>query len=127
MQADQRGKAVISAEMGESNRVTEPFVHTGIAGLHSVMRAIGMEDGEPQVVEHRKLSTIHVVHAEQGGGLRLSVSLGDEVEKGAAIASVCDAFGEVVEEIHAPHDGVVLRVMLRSSITTGAEVFWIAS
>ena len=67
------------------------------------------------------------MHADAGGALRWRVDLGDEVSAGQTIAELVDLFGAEVETLTAPTDGFVLRKMLYGSISTGAEVAWIAS
>ena len=127
-QAEEIGIPTIAAEMGESRRVSWDRVPLGAQGIRNVMVAMGMLDEEPvRAPAPRRFSTITLVHAERGGGLRLSVDLGDEVTKGEPIAEVVDAFGERVERIEATVDGFVLRAMRYGSVSTGAEVVWIAS
>jgi hypothetical protein len=38
-----------------------------------------------------------------------------------------DVFGQTVEQIASPVAGFVLRVMRLASVSTGAEVVWLAS
>ncbi len=127
-QAEDRGIATIAAEMGESRRVSWNRVPLGAQGIRNVMIDMGMLDEAPVVTgPARRFSTITLVHAERGGGLRLSVDLGDEVTSGQPIGEVVDVFGETVERIEAATDGFILRAMRYGSIATGAEVVWIAS
>jgi predicted deacylase len=127
-QADLARKAMISTDMGESRRVSAHLVPMGVRGIHNVMRVLGMEDGAPELDgPPRRFSTITVVHASRGGGLRLSVEIGADVRAGQPIGEIVDVFGEVVERVAAPVDAFVLRVMRLASISTGAEVAWLAS
>lgn len=127
-QSDAAGRVSIAAEMGESRRVTEAFVPTGVRGVKNVLKGMDMLPGEPEVPsKQRSFSKITIVHAERGGGLRRHVELGDMVAAGQPIATVVDVFGESVEELASPADGVILRVMLLGAIHSGAEVVWIGS
>lgn len=127
-QADAAGYPVVLAEMGESLRVSREFVRMGTLGLINVMRCLGMVDGDaPSQVAQRRFSTIHVVHVNTGGGLRMEVSLGDEVGAGQRVGTVVDVFGRPVEVLNAPAQGFVLRLMLTGAVGTGAEAAWIAS
>lgn len=127
-QTDAIKKPSFSAEMGESRRVSHKVVPLGIRGVHNVLRALKMEEGEPEVPkEQRVFRNITLSHAEHGGGLRMKVDLGDEVSRGQDIAEVVDVFGDTIERISSPAAGFVLRVMRFGSISTGAEVAWIAS
>ena len=127
-QTDAARRPSFSAEMGESRRVSRTLVPLGVRGVHNALRAMGMEQGDPDVPkEQRIFRTITLVHAERGGGLRMSVDLGDEVEKGQPIGEVVDVFGRTVEQLVASTAGFILRIMRLGSISTGAEIVWIAS
>jgi predicted deacylase len=127
-QADALGIASISAEMGESSRVTADFVPIGVRGVANVMRAFGMLAGDVVGPEKpREFRTITLVHAAEGGGLRWSTELMEDVRAGQPLAEILDMFGDRVEELVAPVDGFVLRKMLLGTVATGAEVAWIAS
>lgn len=127
-QAEAAGFPTMCAEMGESRRVSWERVPMGVQGIRNVMISMGMLDEEPVVGEPaRRFSTIALVHANRGGGLRLFVDLGDEVTTGQEIGEVVDVFGERVEHLEASRDGFILRAMRYGSISTGAEVVWIAS
>ncbi|MGH2456606.1 MAG: succinylglutamate desuccinylase/aspartoacylase family protein [Candidatus Limnocylindria bacterium] len=127
-QADAAGIASISAEMGESRRVTADFVPIGVRGVHNVLRHLGIEAGEVDATAPpREFRTITLVHAGQGGGLRWSSELAQDVRAGEPIADIVDVFGDPAETLRAPVDGFILRKMLFGSVATGAEVAWIAS
>ena len=127
-QTDTQRKPSFSAEMGESRRVSEHLVPLGVRGVHNVLRAMGLEEGSPEVpATQRVFRKITLSHAEHGGGLRMNVDLGDDVRAGQTIAEVVDVFGDMVERVSAPVDGFVLRAMRLGSISSGAEVAWIAS
>lgn len=126
-QADLARKATIIAEMGESRRVSQDVVPIGVRGVHNVLAAMGVSTRKPEPTgPQRTFTEIHLVHAEHGGGLRMSVDLRDEVKKGDTLAEVVDVFGQIVETLHAPVDGFLLRAMRLGSLATGAEVAWIA-
>lgn len=127
-QADAKGIASFSAEMGESRRVTGAYVPIGVRGVHNVLRHLGMEAGEVEApATQRAFRTITLVHAREGGQLRWLTDLEAAVTSGQPIAEVVDLFGDVVETLTAPTDGFILRKMLFGAIATGAEVAWIAS
>ena len=127
-QAEAIGLPTMSAEMGESRRVSWHRVPLGVQGVRNVLIDMGMLDEEPVIgAPPQRFSTISLVHAQRGGGLRLAVDLGDVVTAGQEIGEVVDVFGERVERLEATADGFILRAMRYGSIATGAEVVWIAS
>ena len=127
-QAEAAGIVTFCAEMGESRRVSWERVPLGVQGIRNVMISMGMLDEEPSTgAPARRFSTITLVHATKGGGLRLGVDLGDEVTAGQEIGEIVDVFGQRSERLEASHDGFILRAMRYGSVATGAEVVWIAS
>jgi predicted deacylase len=127
-QSDAAKRPMVSTDMGESRRVSAALVPMGVRGVHNAMKVLGMEDGDPVVDgPPRRFSKIAIVHSRRGGGLRLAADIGTDVRAGQQIGEVVDVFGETVERITAPVDAFVLRVMRLASISTGAEVVWLAS
>lgn len=127
-QAELIGVPTMTAEMGESRRVSTEHVPLGVQGVRNVMIAMGMLDEEPvKPASQRRFDSITLMHANRGGGLRVHHAIGDEVTAGQLVAEIVNVFGETVERLEAPVDGFVLRAMKLGSIATGAEVAWIAS
>ena len=93
------------------------------AGYRNVMRYLGMLPGEPEAVGERLYPVDQfVVHARRGGLLRLKIGIGDEIRQGQEIAEVADLFGEVVERIHAPGDGIARLIWGHKAVNTGDPV-----
>jgi uncharacterized protein len=127
-QADAARLAEVSAEMGESRRVSDAFVPIGVRGLWNALRAAGVLDGDVQSRDdQRRFTSFTIVHATRGGGLRLSVDLGDEITAGQPLGEIVDVFGDRIEALVAPAAGFILRAMRLGSVSTGAEVVWIAA
>jgi predicted deacylase len=127
-QADLAGVAVVSAEMGESRRVSTQYVPIGVRGVRNALIAMRMlDETPPSPPAQRRFTTFQIVHVSRGGGLRLTVDIGDDVVAGQSIGEIVDVFGERVEELLAPSDGFILRAMRLGSVATGAEAVWVAS
>ena len=128
-QADLLGKASISAEMGESLRVTRDFVPLGVQGVLNVLCFLGVLDGDPvpPPAPARVFRTITLAHAERGGGLRWRIAHRDDVRAGQPIADIVDVFGDPVATVESPADGFLLRQMLWGTVATGGEIAWVAS
>ena len=125
---DMGSSIIVTAEMGESRRVSHDFVPIGVKGLHRTLQVLDMMPGDPEPLpEPRGFSEVAPVHTNRGGGLRLRKGLGDDVEEGEVIGEVVDVFGTTIEELRAPMTGFVFRVMKLGNAGTGAEAFWIAS
>lgn len=119
----EHGRVAFGIELGEGGRLELAEVERGIRGLRNVLRTIGMLPGEPEVFGRRfVIRTMTVIRARRGGLLHRRAELGDNVATGQVIAEVRDVFGDLVEEIRAPHDGPVVRVATFPIVSTGERV-----
>ncbi len=126
-QAGGKGKVRVTAEMGESRRVSWEYVDLGVRGIRRILRMMEMLPGEPEPPKHtpREFSHIANLHVNTGGGLHLDVNEGDDVTKGQTIGWIEDAFGDRQEELVAPVTGFIQRKMKFGNVATGAEAVWI--
>lgn len=121
--AAERGKVAFGIELGEGGRLEPEEIDRGLRGLHNVMRALGMLAGKPETIGRRMvIRTMTVIRSTRAGILRLRVGLQDDVRRGDVVATVTDVFGDVVEEIVAPHDGPVVRITTFPTVGSGERV-----
>ncbi len=127
MHADAAHKPIVMAEMGESRRIKHEVVPLGVAGVRRSLQSLGALPGEPEPhpESQRAFENITIVHANRGGGVRVLIKLGQELEKGQKLAEIVDVFGNTVEELFAPVAGFAMRVVKLANVATGAEVMWI--
>ncbi len=126
IQADSRKIPIITAEMGESGRITWEFVKIGVRGVKQVLISLKMLPGNLSVVEQQRFTEIKLVHSNRGGLLHTKVGLGEEVKQGQVIAQIVGLIEpEPIEMIKAPCNGTVLRLMDDSAIYPGAEIAWV--
>ena len=62
------------------------------------------------------------VRARKGGMLRTEVELGVRVERGQVLARIVDLYGDEVETIAAPRDGLFVRSTTFSTVGAGERV-----
>jgi predicted deacylase len=125
-QADQQKKPVLTAEMGEAERISWDVVERGVEGGVNMLREIEILAGKVvNPKEQRKFSTIGMVISEHAGLFHPKVRLGEEVRKGQRLAEVVDVYTHQSHTVTAPNDGVVLRLMLTSPVMVGAELVWV--
>jgi predicted deacylase len=111
------------AEAGGAGGLDPADVETHLHGIRNVMRFFQMIAGEPATVGPRVMARDQfVVDARRGGLLRLAVTLGAEITKGQEIAQVCNVFGEVVETLVAPRDGIVRLIWTHKAVNTGDPI-----
>ena len=122
-QATRQGVVAILAEAGSNGTLDPADVEIHMRGMRNVMRHLGMIPGEPDTAsEHVEPTGQFVVSAQRGGLLRLKIGIGEEIAADQEIAEVCDLFGEVVERIHAPRQGIARLIWAHKAVNTGDPV-----
>lgn len=122
-QAARRGVVSILAEAGSNGTLEPTDVEIHMRGMRNVMRYLGMVPGEPDVAgEHVQPTGQFVVSTRCGGLLRLKIGIGDEIREQQEIAEVCNLFGEVVERIHSPQDGIARLIWAHKAVNTGDPI-----
>jgi uncharacterized protein len=122
-QAARQGVISILAEAGSNGTLEPTDVEIHMRGMRNVMRYLGMIPGEPDWGGERLEPTGQfVVSAQRGGLLRLKVEIGDEIREQQEIAEVCNLFGEVVERLHSPHDGIARLIWAHKAVNTGDPI-----
>jgi predicted deacylase len=92
-------------------------------GVHNLMRHLGMEPDEPEiVVNQQEIRGYHILTAPQGGVVRRRVELGDEVIAGDCIATITDLTGEALARVESEVDGLIGVMRLRASVSPGELV-----
>jgi predicted deacylase len=107
--AAQAGVPGITPEAGSCGLLTEPETQMLYAGVHNVLRHLGMLTGAPhQVPPPVEIQQFTWLYSPVEGVWHPSVKVGDTVAGGTAVGAIYDLFGDPLAEIHAPHDGDVL-------------------
>ncbi len=121
--AGKLGKVSILAESGGNGTLEEADVQTHLAGIANVMRYLGMIEGKPEIKGDRLRSLGQfVVHARQGGLLRLKIEIGDEITEGQEIAEICNVFGDVQEHVKATDSGIARLIWTHKVVNTGDPI-----
>jgi predicted deacylase len=117
------GIVAVGLEIGEGGRLEEVEVGRGMRGVLNMMRHIGMLEGEVEIFGRRLvISKMTVIRSSRAGMLRLHVALNDEVKKDQLLATITDVFGDVVEEVLAPHPGPVARITTHPTVPSGERL-----
>lgn len=118
--ATRRGIVSVLAECGSAGTLHPADVRIHMDGLRNVMRFLRMIPGEPEVVENQLRAVGQfVVGARRGGLVHLKPDIGDAVKEGQEIAEICDVFGDVIERVHAPAEGIVRIIWTHKVVNTG--------
>ncbi|MCY0963787.1 succinylglutamate desuccinylase/aspartoacylase family protein [Parathalassolituus penaei] len=127
--ADNLGVRVLLYEAGEALRYDELCIRAGERGILRVMRHLGMLPAKRQ-----SRSLIESVIAQDSGWLRATGSgfvhihkrLGDRVSKDEKLASIVDPLGNLLDQVLARDDGIVIGCQNLPLVHEGDAMFNIA-
>ena len=79
-------------------------------GVHNVLRRLQMLPGDPEPPDaaQRTVGSFVWLRSEHEGWWDAAVGAGDEVAEGGLLGRIRNLWGDQLEEIRAPVDGVVL-------------------
>jgi predicted deacylase len=114
-------------EAGPPYIFVEPEIERGTQGVKNVMSYLGMTDDPPntQPTQWLERSRWHRVPHRQGGIYLPTVSLGDTVKPGQLLATLTDPLTDVVHEIHAGEEGIVIGMSLPQVLLSGSALMHI--
>jgi predicted deacylase len=121
--AARRGAVAFGVELGEGGRLEAESVERGVQGLTNLLVALAMLPGRVEPLGRQVvLRMMTALRCSRGGLLHLQAALGSELAAGQRVATVTNPFGEVVEEIVAPHAGPLVRITTFPTVTSGERV-----
>lgn len=119
-----RGIAAITVEIGDPQMWQARLTRSALAGVRSVLSWAGvLEDPTPTDSQEPVLChESNWMYTDRGGLLRVHPGLCDRVEAGETVATVRNAFGDVIREYAAPTSGIVVGRSVNPVGETGARV-----
>jgi predicted deacylase len=118
-----QGKPTITPEFVFSRRLDPLSIETGVTGVMNVLKLLGMTPGNIDEFEvpgaFDEIMTYVSVGATRGGLCFFTRQCGDRVRKGDQLAVLRDFWGNEMESIVAPHDGVVIAYPLQGNQAAG--------
>lgn len=128
--ASELNTKVLLYEAGEALRFDELAIRAGVKGTINAMRHLGM------ITKSRKKNTVKIEPfiARQSGWVRASESglvvhhkqLGDFVQKGEALATISDPFGQTLDEVISNADGIIIGKQNIPLVQEGEAMYHIA-
>jgi len=112
----------IGTEAGGMSRCQSDIVDKVVKGVINVMRYLGMLKGRPEIPPKARVYNPYHIYAKRGGLFISNVRAGDMVSAGDVIGVIKNLFGETLEEIIVPTDGVV-HMVTSPAIYEGDVVF----
>jgi predicted deacylase len=119
--AAEKGIPAILAEAGGVGQMQEDQVELLVNGVVNVMKHLkmlqeGQAPGTSASTASRVLTKFEWLYTKHAGMWYPKVAAGDAVKKGKEIGSVGDLFGDTLEKIISPVDGVVLFLTINPSV-----------
>ncbi|HST15998.1 MAG TPA: succinylglutamate desuccinylase/aspartoacylase family protein [Gaiellaceae bacterium] len=106
--AARAGIPAVIAEAGGCGQLEESATSLLVAGVRNVLRHLEVLPGDPAPPRSRVVGKFVWFRASQDGWWQPTVAAGDEVTEGQLVGSLRTLYGDVLEELRAPRDGVVL-------------------
>ena len=112
------GIPAVIAEAGGCGQLQAEAVQLLVRGVRNALRSLEMLPGPVDAIrpDMREVGAFDWLRCRAGGFWEASVRVGDEVGAGQLVGHVKNLWGDVIEEVASPRDGVVLF------LTTSAAV-----
>jgi len=118
--AAQRGVVSVLGECGSAGTLEPADVQTHVNGILNVARFLGMLPGAPRIQGDRLRAVGQfTVTARRGGLVHLKIRVGDPLKGGQEIAEIHDMFGEIVDRVQSPADGIARIIWTHKAVNTG--------
>lgn len=124
-----RGKPAISTEVGKLGQADESDVLEVIRGNYNIMKHLEMIEGEPELrFESVWVEEYQIIRSEHPEGLYYPlVSRGDHVQKGQLVGYLNDYFGNRLQDVRSPYDGIVLYIIATPPMSEGEPMVMVGS
>jgi uncharacterized protein len=123
VEATRAGIPAFTFEIGEGGRLEPDMVDVGTRCVWNALRHLKMADGKPEPPARAvRVREFVGLRASRGGLLTTAVELGAPVRRGDVLARITSVYGEEVETIRSPSDGLFLRSTTLSTVAAGERV-----
>lgn len=122
-----RGKPAISIEAGKLGGTAEEDIIAIMKGSYNILKHLKMIAGEPKLdFESVWVQEFKIITSEHEAGLYYPiVSRGDHVQKGELVGYLTDYFGNNLQEVKSPFDGIVLYIIATPPMSYGEPMVMI--
>lgn len=114
-------------EIGEGGRLEPDMVAIGVRCVQNALRFLSMIPGSPEPPDRAvRLREFVGLRARRGGLLYTEPALGADVKKGDVLARITSVYGDEVEVLTSPVDGLFIRSTTLSTVAAGERVATVA-
>lgn len=121
------GVPAIIAEAGGRGLLEPGPIAAHRTGLDRLLRHLGMRDGPVPPLPVRRMSRFLWLRTGVEGWWEPSVRTGQDVAAGEELGRVSDLFGDVVQTIQSPADGVPVFLTTSPAVTAGGLLLGLAA
>lgn len=123
-EATARGIPTITIELGNPQVWQEEMIRRGADGLMRTLAFLGMTPGSLALPEGKipVCKKSYWMYTDRGGLLQVVVEPGQKVRQGQLLATLFNAWGEVICTYHAPEDGVIIGKSTNPAGSAGARI-----
>jgi predicted deacylase len=125
--AADRGIHAVTVEVGDPHRFQGKLVRSAGLGLLEVLADLDMlpETAAAPVEDPIRCARSFWIHTDRGGLLRVLPELGARVEAAEVVATLQNAWGDLVRHYRAPEDGVVIGLSTNPAARAGSRILHI--
>jgi len=115
-----RGKPAITIESGKLGRTDEEDIVRIIDGTYNTLKHLNMIEGEPELLfEPVWFEQLTIIRSEHDGLFYPLVHRGHHVQKDEMVGYLTDFFGNIIQEVKAPYDGMILYIIATPPMSEG--------
>ena len=123
VEATRAGVPAFTFEIGEGGRLEPDMVDLGARCVWNALRHLKMVDGKPEPPARAvRVKEFVGLRSSRGGLLTTAVELGALVRRGDVLARITSVYGDEVETIRSPADGLFIRSTTLSTVAAGERV-----
>jgi predicted deacylase len=119
----------IVTEVGDAGSLDSDRLRANVDGLFNILKYLKLLPSEPSVPPRAQREMINrlAVLARTDGLSRLTVGIGETVNRGTVLAQIHDECGQLAEELVSPIDGDVVQLFYQGWINKGEIVAKVAA
>ncbi len=110
------------AEAGGYGRLMEDKVQWHLNAMQNILKRLNMIDGEPSLTPEQRIRSKYVIGAKKGG-LFYGKPIRTTVRKDEVIGEIKNFFGEILDSIKSPVDGIIAFRRAILPCSTGDRIF----
>ncbi len=123
VEATRAGVPALTFEIGEGGRLEPEMVAVGVRCVENALRHLKMISGRPEPPARAvRVREFVGLRSTRGGLLTTAVELGAPVRRGDVLARIASVYGDEVETIVSPLDGLFIRSTTLSTVAAGERV-----